>query len=520
VLIEEFLEHSASIYPDKTALVCSDQRLTYSETERMANQFANTLIAHGVRRGDRVAVCLENCNEAAVSIFGILKASCVFVMLDHTVKTERLHYILKDCGAAAIVLGADKFESTKEDLDSSPYLQVIYVHGSEQPQPLGARVRCVSLADVFHRGVYSEAPPPKKAIDADLAALIYTSGTTGRPKGVMLTHVNMHSASKSVVSYLENDSHDIILNALRLSYSYGLYQVITGILVGATVILERSIAYPWLLLEKIKAERVTALPLVPTIAAMLLQYDLRDFNLTGLRYITTAGAALPQRHLRVLRQMLPHVRLFVMYGQTECKRISYLPPEQLDLRPDSVGIPIPNEEVFIIDEAGRSVGPGVVGELVVRGSHIMKGYWGLPEESKRVLRPGPVPGERVLHTGDLFRMDAEGFLYFIGRKDDIIKTRGEKVSPKEVENVLYGIEGILEAAVVGVPDELLGQSILAVIRLRQGFSISPQEILRHCARHLEDFKVPKRVEFRANLPKTDRGKIDLRTLRNQIATPS
>ena len=210
------------------------------------------------------------------------------------------------------------------------------------------------------------------------------------------------------------------------------------------------------------------------------------------------------------------MKIYLMYGQTECKRISYLPPEQIEIRPNSVGIAIPNEEVYIIDEAGRRVGPGVVGELVVRGSHVMKGYWGLPEETDKALHPGPVPGEKVLHTGDLFRMDEEGYLYFVSRGDDIIKTRGEKVSPKEVEDVLYLLDGILEAAVVGAPDPILGQSIRAVVTLREGFALSKIDILRHCSKHLEDFKIPQHVEFRAALPKTSGGKISRSELRTSL----
>ena len=519
MLLEEFLENSAWRFSQKTALVCRNGCLTYFDVERRANKFANALIASSVRRGDRVVVCLENCCESAICVFGILKASGVFVLLDDTIKSGRLHYILKDCGAAAIVLSAEKFQNVREAIEASPYIQAVYLRGMTEPVQPGGRAACFSLDRTIDTdGLIG--PPPKRSIDADLAALIYTSGTTGRPKGVMLTHLNMYSASKSVVSYLENDAGDVFLSALRLSYSYGLYQLLTGVMVGGTVILESPMAHPNVLLEKISSQRVTAFPMVPTTAALLLQSDLSEYDLASLRYITSAGAPLPQKYIFALRQMLPNVKIFIMYGQTECKRISYLPPQQLDDRSDSVGIPIPNEEVFIIDESGRPVGPGTVGELVVRGSHVMRGYWGLPEESKRVLRPGPLPGERVLHTGDLFRMDRDGYLYFIGRKDDIIKTRGEKVSPKEIEDVLYGIEGILEAAAVGVPDEFLGQSILAVVTLREGFSISAQEILRHCSQHLEDFKVPQRVEIRASLPKTDRGKIDHRTLRNQVQTLS
>jgi long-chain acyl-CoA synthetase len=514
--VEQFLEKNAGRFPDKTALVCGTERLSYRELDRLSSRFANALVAHGVRRGDRVVVCLDNSSEAVISIFAVLKAGAVFVMLDHTMKSERLHYILNDCGATALVLPAEKISSVQDSLEASPQLQTVYLANAKAAVPPGAHTQYFSLNDVLHGSEFSDVAPPKKCIDADLAALIYTSGTTGHPKGVMLTHANMFAAAESVISYLRNNSDDVILSALRLSYSYGLYQMLTAFLVGGTILLERSLAYPHLLLEKMKKEGVTAFPLVPTIAAVLLQYDLKKYDLSSLRYITSAGAALPHQHARKLQEFLPHVQIFVMYGQTECKRISYLPPDQLEKRPDSVGIAIPNEEVYIVDEVGCRVGPGVVGELVVRGSHVMKGYWGLPEESAKALRPGPVPGEKVLYTGDLFKMDEQGYLYFVSRRDDIIKTRGEKVSPKEIEDVLYSIEGVLEAAVVGVPDEVLGQSIKAVVTLCEGVEMSKQEILRHCARRLEDFKIPHQVEFRATLPKTANGKISRKELQSPV----
>ena len=516
--VEEFLERSARHFPEKTALVCGSQRFSYAEVDRLSNRFAHALIRCGVRRGDRVAVCLDNCSEAVFAIFAILKAGAVFVMVDHTTKSERLHYILNDCQANTLVLPSDKLESFQELLEHTSHLRTVFIANLKGSLPAG-RSRCfISVSEVLETESFGDAAPAKQCIDADLAALIYTSGTTGHPKGVMLTHLNMFSASNSVISYLENNSEDVILNVLRLSYSYGLYQVLTGFHVGGTVILERSVNYPFLLFEKIKKEKVTAFPMVPTIAAMLLQYDLRQHDLSSLRYITTAGAALPQHHARKLRELLPHVKIFIMYGQTECKRISYLPPEQIDIRPNSVGVAIPNEELYVIAEDGRRVGPGVVGELVVRGSHVMKGYWGLPKESERALRPGPVPGEKVLYTGDLFKMDEEGYFYFVSRKDDIIKTRGEKVSPKEIEEVLHAVDGVAEAAVVAIPDEVLGQAIKAVVTLREGAQLTKQEIFRHCAKHLEDFKIPQQVEFRAALPKTPNGKIDRKELRSPVET--
>jgi long-chain acyl-CoA synthetase len=246
--------------------------------------------------------------------------------------------------------------------------------------------------------------------------------------------------------------------------------------------------------------------------AMLLQMDLTKYDLSRLRYVTNTGAAMPVEHIRRLRSLLPHVTIYSMYGLTECKRVSYLPPDQIDVRPDSVGRGMPNEEVYIVDDAGRRVGPGEVGELVVRGSNVMKGYWEMPEATDAVLKSGPLPGERVLYTGDLFRADQEGYLYFVGRRDDIIKSRGEKVAPREVENVLCRHPAVAEAAVVGVEDEILGQAVKAVVAVRAGSSVTERELLGHCATHLEDFMVPKIVELRDELPRTSNGKIDKRAL--------
>jgi acyl-CoA synthetase (AMP-forming)/AMP-acid ligase II len=328
----------------------------------------------------------------------------------------------------------------------------------------------------------------------------------------MLTHLNIVSAASSITTYLEASPRDVVLSVLPLSFDYGLYQVLMAFKVGATLVLERSFAYPRAILETLIRERVTGFPIVPMMAAALVQMDLSGYHFGSLRYLTSTAAALPTNHIQRLRSLFAPAKLYSMYGLTECKRVSYLPPEQLDVRPTSIGRGMPNEEVYIVDERGRRVPPGIVGELVVRGSNVMKGYWELPEETARVLQPGSFPWERVLYTGDLFRMDEEGYLYFVGRKDDIIKTRGEKVSPREVEEVLHSLSDIAEAAVVGVPDPLLGEAVKAIVTLREGSVLSEQDLRRHCARNLEDFAVPKFVEFRKTLPKTPSGKIAKREL--------
>lgn len=458
------------------------------------------LQGRGLRRGDRVVISLENSIEAVISIFAALKAGGVFVMVNPTTKADKLAFVLNDSRAAALVCHRRQVPRLQEASTPTPHLSIVVIEGQPRDKAPGDR-----------RTVPFHEPPdvplrPSNGIDIDLAALVYTSGSTGIPKGVMLTHLNMVSAATSILTYLENTETDVILNALPLSFDYGLYQVLMAFGIGATVVLERSFAYAHAALERMALEGVTGFPIVPTMAALLLQLDLSKYDFRTLRYITSTGAAFPKEHLLHLRRLLPHIRIYSMYGLTECKRVSYLPPTELEARPDSVGRGMPNQEAYIVDESGRRLSTGV-GELVIRGSSVMQGYWERPEETHRVLKPGALPGERVLHSGDIFRMDREGYLYFVGRKDDIIKTRGEKVSPKEVENVLCGIEGVAEAAVFGVPDSILGEAVTAAVTLKAGARLTKNDILRYCARQLEDFMLPRHVEIVPSMPKSANGKI-------------
>jgi long-chain acyl-CoA synthetase len=325
---------------------------------------------------------------------------------------------------------------------------------------------------------------------------------------VMLTHLNMVSAARSVSSYLGLRRDDVILCALPLAFDYGLYQVLMAFRLGATVVIERNFSFPVKALERLAAERVTVFPGVPTMFSLLMALkNLASFDLAALRLITNTAAALSEVHIAELRALFPQATLYSMYGLTECKRVTYLPPEQLDIRPTSVGRGMPNEEVWLVDETGQRLPNGATGELVIRGSHVMRGYWEKPEETAKRLKPGPNAGEMLLYSGDLFRTDAEGWLYFVARRDDIIKSRGEKVSPREVENTLHTIEGIYEVAVVGVPDAVLGQAVKAYVTLKPGAQLSEREVIRHCLARLESFMVPKFVEFVDELPKTDTGKI-------------
>ncbi|HEX7022265.1 MAG TPA: fatty acid--CoA ligase family protein, partial [Trueperaceae bacterium] len=340
------------------------------------------------------------------------------------------------------------------------------------------------------------------------------SGSTGRPKGVMMSHQNMVFAMGSVTEYLELTADDRILNVLPLAFSYGLYQLLMAAALGAMLVLERSFSYPSSVLERMRQEEITVFPGVPTIFASILALDQREpLSLPSVTTLTNAAAALPVGFLPGLQRIFPHARIFKMYGLTECKRVSYLQPELALAKPASVGKAIPGTEVFLLSETGEPVPPGGTGILHVRGPHVMQGYWNQPELSARMLVPGRYPGERVLCTHDVFRMDEEGFLYFVGRSDDIIKTRGEKVAPGEVEDVLYAIPGIREAAVVGVPDELLGEAVRAFVVLDEGARLSEAEVRRACVTRLESVKVPRDVLFVAELPKTATGKIRKKSLR-------
>ena len=483
--VESFLLESARRFPDKTALVAGPERLSYAELARRAGAFAGTLKKLGLGRGERVVISLQNSAETVISVFGTLLAGGVFSVVNPGTKSDKLAYILNHCSAKVLVTEprlADSAAAAKEQAPAVTAMLVTPLDYSEsQPQ--------------LHRG-----------IDLDLAMIVYTSGSTGFPKGVMMTHANIVAAATAITTYLESSADDIVLSVLPLAFDYGLYQALMCAKVGATLVLEKSFTYPAVVLEKLKSERATGFPLVPTLAAMLLQMKHLEPGLfPDLRYITNTAAALPAAHIQRLRQLFPGARLYSMYGVTECKRCTYLPPEQLDVRPESVGIAIPGTEAYVVREDGERAAPGEVGELVIRGAHVMKGYWADEAATARALRPGPFAWEKVLYTGDLFRADDQGYLYFVSRKDDIIKTRGEKVSPKEVENVIYELAGVREVAVIGVPDPILGQAVKAVVAADDG--VSERDIIRHCSARLEEFMVPKHVEFRGQLPKSENGKI-------------
>lgn len=481
------LRASAIRHPDKDAIVARERTLTYRELDEAADRVARGLAHLGVRRGDRVAIVLPNGAEAAMAIYGVLRAGAAFSPLNPTIKEDKLAYVLGNSGASAVICDADR----------SGVVEAAVGHGKQIP--------VVSDVD----GLAPEGESPQEPVSVDLAGLIYTSGSTGDPKGVTLTHANMAFAADSIVEYLEMNDDDRVLCVLPLSFDYGLFQLLMCVRVAATLVLEPGFTFPGRVVQLLEEQEITGLPGVPTVFQVLTGLKgLAERELPHLRYLSNTGAALPAESIEAIRATFPKARLYSMYGLTECKRVSYLPPEQLEHRITSVGIPIPGTEAWIEDDEGRVAGPGEVGELMVRGAHVMQGYWNDPEATAERLRPGRWPWERVLATGDLFRSDDEGYLYFVGRRDDIIKSRGEKVAPREVEDVLHGVDGVREAAVVGIPDRLLGQAIHAHVAPHEGSELDPDALKRACAERLEDFMVPQQVVVHDELPRTSNGKID------------
>jgi long-chain acyl-CoA synthetase len=502
-LVNDFIEQSAVRTPHKTALIVGRQRYTYSQLDAMANRLANALQQRGVQRGDRVVLFLPNSLELVVGIFATLKAGGVFVVVNNSTKRDKLKYMVDNCRAVAIIMQGRQAQLAAALLGDALSLQLAILTGNPNSDYIDGATDILTYDEI--QDDCPHTPLPRINETTDLACLIYTSGSTGEPKGVMSAHSNVVFAASSIISYLQNREDDIVINVLPLSFDYGLYQLLMTFSFGGTLVLERGFAYPAQILKKMEEERVTGFPGVPTLFAILLQMDLEPYDLSSLRYITNTAAALPPSHIQQIRDKFPGITLFSMYGLTETKRTLYLPPDQLDIRPGSVGIAIPGTEVWIEDEEGNRLGPNQVGELVIRGPHVMQGYWEKPEATAQRYRVN-TDGDRVCYSGDLFRMDEEGFMYFVGRKDDIIKSRGEKVAPKEIENVLYSLPGVAEAAVIGVPDPVLGQSIKAII-VNHGPALTEREVLLYCRQNLEDFMVPQTIEFRDSLPKTSSGKI-------------
>lgn len=502
----EYMLYAASRdYPGKVALHAGNESVSYSDLNDRADRFAAALVDLGFRKGERFLIHLPNCVEVIVAMFGVLKAGGVFSVINPTTKRDKLAYIADDCGAVALLTQANAYDDAIYVRDSVSSLRdVIIFGGSKGPNGNGI----CDLESLLDRQPAGQDPSVQSmsGIDADLCMLVYTSGSTGRPKGVMMSHANVRFATASISTYLRNSHEEVIYCALPFSFDYGMYQIFLTLHEAATLVIDRGFTFPAASFAKMSEFGVTNFPLVPTMAALTVELG-KVGPIESLRCVTNTGAALPPAHIETLTEIFPGLEIYSMYGLTECKRCTYIEPEEVRGRPDSVGKAIPYTETFVLNNDGTPAEAGQVGELVVRGRHVMAGYWNNEEATNEVLRPLPdAPWEKALFTGDLFRQDDEGYLYFVGRKDEMIKSRGEKVSPKEIENILYSIDGVTEACVVGIPDPVLGMSIKALI-VAPDRELAEKDVVKILRSQLETNLVPQSIEFRESLAKTDSGKI-------------
>jgi long-chain acyl-CoA synthetase len=493
------LYDSVNRTPDAEAIIHEEQRVTYGRLWQDVSAVAAYLREHGFAAGQRVGILLENSPAYVAAYYGTLAAGGVAIGLNTAAKARDLVNWLRHSGTSWLFADA---------------------HHAELPeliQACGNGLRLVIVgddSDVVHEGhlaswdevTTAEAAAPDLAAIADgeqPAAIIYTSGTTGKPKGVTLSHRNLVSNVRSILAYLDLTAGDRILNVLPFYYSYGNSVLHTHLAVGGSLVLENSLMYPHKVLTAMSAEKVTGFSGVPSTFALLMnRADLGDYDLSVIRYMTQAGGAMAAANIARLQEVLPHIEFFVMYGQTEATaRLAYLPPSMLQTKLGSVGIGIPGVTLEVRDEAGRVVAPGEVGEIYAKGDNIMLGYWNDPETTREVLHDG------WLKTGDLGRVDEDGYLYIVGRSSEMIKTGAHRVSPKDIEEVIAELDGVEEVAVVSVPDPVLGQVIKAAIVRARNSTLDVRTVQAHCRKNLAMYKIPKHVEFVAELPKTASGKV-------------
>ena len=516
-LLHHLLEQAGSFHPAKEAvvdLVGARRSLDYEILYAMASNCAAVLEQQGLKRRDRVAIYLPKSGEEAAGIFAATMAGGVFVDINSLLLGHQVAHILADCAVRYLITSTREWRRIREDVKKLPWLCHLLLI-DDAADPIEERIRATGRV-MCGPG----RPVASTAIGEDLAGILYTSGSTGKPRGVMLSHRNLLAGSRIVTSYLKIGATDRILSILPFSFDYGLNQLLTSVHNAATVVLLQY-RFPAEIVRALHDENITGLGGVPLIWAGLVHRTsgLSETKLPSLRYVTNSGGAVPRATVRNLRSLLPTTKIYLMYGLTEAFRSTYLAPEELDRRPDSIGKAIPETEIMVVRSDGTPCGAGEMGTLVHRGPTVSLGYWGQPELTRQFFRPHPfIPadqgGETVCYSGDLVRMDEDGFLYFIARADGQIKSQGYRVSPAEVEEVLMETGELAQAAVIGLPAGDTGEKIHAIVVPMNLALFDAAATLERCGRRLPAYMTPKSVEVLDALPKTPNGKIDYKSLRS------
>ncbi|GHU19618.1 acyl-CoA ligase (AMP-forming), exosortase A system-associated [Betaproteobacteria bacterium] len=537
-LLPELIAYSAERFPENIALSYGKEAMNYAALHDGVSRFAGGIVGLGLLRGERVAIYLEKRFETVIASFGASAAGGVFVPLNPLLKPEQVAYILRDCNTRILVTSPERHALLSETLSSCPDLRHVALVGDDSPELRTGTYARIGwpVQKTEDRG--RRTVPGHRVIDTDMTAILYTSGSTGKPKGVVLSHRNMVMGAKSVAAYLENTADDTLLAALPLSFDAGFSQLTTAFHVGARVVLLNYLL-PRDVLKALEKERVTGLTAVPPLYIQLAQLNWPETITEHLRYFANTGGRMPRETLSALRARLPKTKPFLMYGLTEAFRSTFLPPEEVDKRPDSIGKAIPNAEILVLREDGTPCAPEEPGELVHRGALVGLGYWNDPEKTAERYKPLPphAPGrepglvipELAVYSGDTVRMDEGGFLYFIGRRDEMIKTSGYRVSPTEVEEILYATKMLGECVAFGVDHNTLGQAIQVIVTPPQSTNVAEfdvEALLAECKKRMPAYMVPHGIDVRHGpLPRNPNGKIDRKTLiqesdaRDQVSKP-
>lgn len=505
---------------DAAALTWRQQTMSYGALASLVERVAAGLLHLGIERGERVAVYLDKRFETVAAIFGAARAGAVFVPVNPLLKADQVAHILRDCNVRVIVTGGERLQAVAAALSDCADLRHVVTLAHDGDVAVAGKEVVHWDALVATRGVNAH-----RVIDTDMAAILYTSGSTGKPKGVVLSHRNMVAGAQSVAGYLANRASDTILSVLPLAFDAGFSQLTTGFHAGARIVLLNYLL-PRDVLVTMAKEHVTGVTAVPPLWIQLSQLPWPPAIAEHLRYFANTGGRMPLETLTRLRRLLPRSQPFLMYGLTEAFRSTFLPPEEVDRRPDSIGKAIPNAEILVLRPDGTHCDADEPGELVHRGALVGMGYWN--DRAKTAERYKPLPigvggresgmmlDEIAVYSGDTVKRDADGFLYFIGRRDEMIKTSGYRVSPTEIEETLYSSGLVGEVAAFGVDDVSLGQAIVVIATPVSGTLLAGPALVAECRKRLPPYMVPAHVEITPGpLPRNPNGKIDRKTLAAQ-----
>ena len=515
-LLHSLLFSQAKLRPDNTALEFKQEKVTYQELSSLATEFAGGYSDLNLPKGSRVGVFLPKQIETVSAYFGTLLAGGSIVPINPVLKAAQIHHILCDCDVSILVTSIARVKQLDDILAHCPNLKkIVLVDGNSSDIECDDSLSIQSWQDFIQPIQLAVLPT---IIESDLAAIFYTSGSTGKPKGVVLTHHNMYVGAESVAQYQNNSDQDRILAVLPFSFDYGFSQLTTSFLAGATVIL-LDYLLPKDVIKTLEKSQATGLAGVPPLWMQITKLTWPDSIKNHLRFITNSGGAMPQSTLSILKEKLPNTDIYLMYGLTEAFRSTYLPPDQVDARPTSMGKAIPNAEIFVINSNNEECQPGEEGELVHRGPLVAQGYWNDPEKTAERYKPlppsltdGRTVQELAVWSGDAVKKDNEGYLYFVSRTDEMIKTSGYRVSPTEIEESLLLLDKISEAVAMGILHPDLGHAIVVAATSHSDHEGLEKEIFNALKKQLPPYMLPQKIFIKEELPRNANGKFDRKYL--------